>query len=181
MSIIETCPTVKIRGYWSRKFHFRGILKTSGLAVQSGLVSFLQNKANPKYHFIIVDAKPGLDNRQQRYLEEAVLYFKQAGLFNETTQGISIIVTKSDELSSDSSEWPRLATEYIKNCYSDMVNQLKQIVGPKRHGGLGINDGTIKVIPFSIGDVFLQKLCLFNPEPAERLVKILSQPLKTRA
>lgn len=137
------------------------------------LLSFLQSKANPKYHFIIVDAKLGLDNRQQRYLEETVLYFKQAGLFNETTQGISIIVTKCDELSSDSCEWPQLATEYIKNCYPAMVNLLKQIVGPKRHGGLGICDGTIKVIPFSIGDVFLQKLCLFNPEPAERMVKML--------
>ena len=32
---------MKIRGYWSRKFHFRGILKTSGLAVQSGLVEIV--------------------------------------------------------------------------------------------------------------------------------------------
>lgn len=139
------------------------------------LLSFLQSKVNPKYHFFIVDARPGLDNRQQRYLEEAVLYFKQAGLFNETTQGISIIVTKCDELSPESSEWARLATEYVWNCYPAIINQLKQIVGPKRHGGLGISDGTIKVIPFSIGDVFLQKLCLFNPVPAERMVKMLME------
>lgn len=137
------------------------------------LKMWLSNSNNSKYHFFIVDAKPSLDNPQQRYIEEAVLYFKQAGLFNETTQGISIIVTKCDELSPDSSEWPQLATEYIKNCYPAMVNQLKQIVGPKRHGGLDISDGTIQVIPFSIGDVFLQKLCLFNPEPAERMVKML--------
>lgn len=56
-----------------------------------------------------------------------------------------------------------------------MVNQLKQIVGPKRHGGLGINDGSIRVIPFSIGDVFLQKLCLFNPDPAKRMVNMLME------
>lgn len=123
---------------------------------------------NPKYHFFIIDAKPGLDNCQQRYLEDAVCYFKQAKVFNRTTQGISIIVTKCDELSADSREWPRLATEYVKNCYPAFVNRLKKTVHE-----LGITDGSINVIPFSIGEVFLQRLCIFNPEPAERMVKML--------
>lgn len=144
-------------------------LKTENHAVTfKQLIDFLQSKVNPKYHFFIVDAKPGLDNRLQRYLEDAMRYFEQSKIFNRTTQGISIIVTKCDELSPDSREWSRLATEYVGNCYLSFANRLKQHV--RR---LGINDGRLEVIPFSIGEVFLKSLCLFNPEPAERMVKML--------
>jgi hypothetical protein len=46
-------------------------------------------------------------------------------------------------------------------------------MGDPKNGGLGLSDGTLEVIPLSIGEVFFQSLCIFDPAPAEVLVKLL--------
>ena len=137
------------------------------------LKSYLNGRENPKYHFFILDSKPMKDSEQMRYLQNAALFFKDEGIFNSTTQGISLIVTKSDVLSSDRDMWADCAVDAASKYFSSLVNQLKVIVGDPKEGGLGISDGSLNVIPLSIGEVFFQSLCLFDPAPATVLVRLL--------
>ena len=137
------------------------------------LKEYLRSTDNPKYHFFILDSKPLRDADQMRYLQNATEYFRDEGIFNSTTQGISLIVTKSDSFSADRSEWVFRAEEAAQRNFDSLVTQLKLIIGDPRAGGLGLSDGTLKVIPLSIGEVFFQSLCLFDPEPATVLVNLL--------
>lgn len=144
-------------------------------ATYEQLKEYLRSEENPKYHFFILDSKPLNDSDQMLYLQNATLYFQDEGVFNKTTQGISLIVTKSDVLSPNKSEWKTCAMEAASVNFSSLVNQLKSIVGDPREGGLGLTDGTIPVIPLSIGEVFFRSLCLFDPEPATVLVNLLME------
>lgn len=139
------------------------------------LKNYLKSDANPKYHFFVIDSKPLKDSDQMRYLQNAALYFSSEGVFNSTTQGISLIVTKSDVLSSNRNQWAMCAENAAMTYFSSLVTQLKLIVGDPKLGGLGLSDGTIQVIPLSIGEVFFQSLCLFDPEPASVLVNLLME------
>lgn len=134
---------------------------------------YLQNRDNPKYHFFILDSRPMRNTDQMLFLQNAALYFTDSGIFNSTTQGISLIVTKSDVLSPDRNQWVTCAQNAALTNFPSLVMQLKSIVGDPREGGLGISDGSLDVIPLSIGEVFFQSLCLFDPEPAKVVVKKL--------
>lgn len=131
------------------------------------LKAFLSSTDNPKYHFFILDGDRMQNSVQLNYWQRAAYYFQKGGVFNKATQGISLILTKSDLLSPNRSEWIEYAKDYIMRYYAWFVNALKRIVGPH---GLMISDGKFKVIPFSIGEVFFQDLCIFNPETAKVLV-----------
>lgn len=137
------------------------------------LKEFLESRENPKFHFFILDSKPMRDADQMLYLQNAALYFEHNKVFNETTQDISLIVTKCDSLSPDKSRWKECAVKSANTNFKSLVTQLQSILGDPRSGGLGISDGSIKVIPLSIGEVFFQDLCFFDPEPAEKLVNRL--------
>lgn len=139
------------------------------------LKQYLRSDDNPKYHFFILDSKPLRDADQMRYLQNAALYFSTMGIFNKTTQGISLIVTKSDELSPNRNEWAKHAEQTAKTYFSSLVTQLKAIVGDPKEGGLGLSDGRLQVIPLSIGEVFFRDLCLFDPAPATVLVNLLME------
>lgn len=134
------------------------------------LKAYLKSEDNPKYHFFIIDSQPLSNADQMTCLQNAALYFKKSGIFNATTQGISLIVTKSDVLSPHRKEWAKCATQAARDNFYSLVTQLKVIIGDK---GLGLSDGTLQVIPLSIGEVFFNSLCIFDPAPAETLVKLL--------
>lgn len=137
------------------------------------LKKYLESRHNPKYHFFVLDSQPA-KAEQIRHLQNAATYFKNNGLFNSTTQGISLIVTKSDVLSPDRNAWVRCAEDAARNYFGALVNQLKVIMGNSK-GGLGLNDGTLQVIPLSIGEVFFKSLCLFDEAPASTLVNLLME------
>lgn len=139
------------------------------------LKQYLNSDDNPKYHFFMLDSKPLTDTNQMRHLQNAALYFRSQGIFNKTTQGISLIVTKSDVLSPNRNEWVKCAEQAATTYFSSLVTQLKAIVGDPREGGLGLSDGRLQVIPLSIGEVFFQSLCLFDPAPATVLVNLLME------
>lgn len=143
------------------------------------LKEYLNSDENPKYHFFILDCKPLRDADQMTYLQNAALYFRNRGVFNGTTQGISLIVTKCDVLSPDRSQWVKCAENVAKDYFGALVTQLKRIVGDPSQGGLGLSDGSLKVIPLSIGDVYFQSLCMFDPVPATTLVNLLMEYSKT--
>ena len=151
--------------------------KTSYIKIPfNRLNSFLLDKTNSKYHFFVLDCNSYMEeSRQAEYLQRVALYFQKYEIFNSTTAGIGIIVTKCDLLSPDNNEWPSLAEEYVNKFYPALLNKLKHIVGPKRYGGLGVNNGNVNIIPFSVGELFLRRFFLFNPEPAKKMVKTLME------
>lgn len=136
------------------------------------LKNYLSNRTNPKYHFFIVDSDPKPDSEQARYLQEAATYFSDNNIFNETTQGINIIVTKCDTLSTDRSQWQTCAEQCVNNHYRSFKNTLSKIIGPD---GLALNNGTVNILPMSIGQIYLQMLCVFDPETSEQIVNLLLQ------
>lgn len=132
------------------------------------LKSYLQNTDNPKYHFFIIDSHP--TQKSVEMLQRAAMYFRKSGIFNMTTREINLIVTKSDLLSSNRKQWLECAMHHVEHHYAFFANTLKRIVS---RDGLGLTDGRLRVIPFSIGEVFFQDLCIFNPESAKILVDLL--------
>ena len=136
------------------------------------LKKYLNSKDNPKYHFFILDSQNS--EQQMINLQYAALYFGKNDVFNETTLGINLIVTKSDLLSPDRSMWTECAKRSAQNHFMAFINTLlKRIVGSPANGGLGLTNERFSLIPFSIGEVFFQDLCIFNPESAKVLVDLL--------
>lgn len=138
------------------------------------ILSYLNDKDNPKYHFFVLDCD-STHQFQSSYLQRAALYFEENNIFNENTQGISIILTKADRLihsKDDANNITRIATDYVKENLSSFTNQMISIVGP---GGLQLNDGSIPVIPMSIGDVYFKDLCIVNTDYAKVIVKLLME------
>lgn len=129
---------------------------------------------NPKYHFFVLDSMT--NDLQSDALQLATLYFNEHKLFNEKTQGISIIVTKCDTLtkSKDIKEMQNSAKVYADKTFAAFITTLEGIAK-----GLGITDGSIPIHPLSIGQVFFQHMCLFDGRPAKGLVQTLMDYAKT--
>lgn len=155
---------------FSREIQGEPIMSNHFEEIYRQLKTFLNSKDNPKYHFFILDGNQMQNPVQLDYWHRAACYFQKEGVFNKATLGMSLIVTKSDLLSPNRSEWVGYAKNYIMRYYASFVNILKSIVGPR---GLGLTDGKFSVIPFSIGEVFFQDLCLFDPESVKVLLDFL--------
>lgn len=138
------------------------------------LVSYLQNKENPKYHCFCIDGT--IRDSDVWMYNTASSYLRKSGFFNMATVDISLIVTKCDLLSPNREEWCRIAGECIANNYSSLIKSLKTILSS--HDRLGLGDGLIKVIPFSIGEVFFQQMCFFDSRSADILLHLLMSPPK---
>ena len=94
-------------------------------------------------------------------------------IFNDKTAGINILVTKSDLLGRTQEERKLEAIRILKENYMNFVNSLKTIANqcnliPKKNG-------MIPVIPFTLGEVYLQNKCIFDPAMSEEVIKILQQ------
>lgn len=150
-------------------------LKSDYQYVVDQLESYLKSRKNPKYHFFLLNNKP-LDDIKMHDLNAAAVYINNEQPFNEKTLGISLIVTKSDQLSPDDRVWKPMAEDIVhSHYYYYFVNVLRNIVGNPRAGGLRLSDGSIPVIPFSMGEVFFQQLCIFNSEPTRRLLEMMKR------
>lgn len=147
------------------------------LTAYKSLLGFLRSKENPKYHFFVIDVdntkKDAYGFSQMDYLENAALFFKNNQIFNDKTAGINILVTKSDLLGRTQEERKLEAIRILKENYMNFVNSLKTIANqcnliPKKNG-------MIPVIPFTLGEVYLQNKCIFDPAMSEEVIKILQQ------
>lgn len=142
------------------------------------LENYLKDSNNPKYHFFILDSRPNKRQKQLDYLQQAKLYFDKYKVFNENTQGISLIVTKCDTLtkSKDFKTREECAKKYATDTFEAFITSLSRIVGP---AGLKLTDGSVPIHPLSIGQVFFQKMCLFERQPAEMLVQTIMDYART--
>ena len=126
---------------------------------------------NRKMHIFVIEY--GAENRlyeglpQRVYLEGAVSYIKNTGIFRKDTDAIYIMITKADKAKNATRE---TFTDYINDKYLGFYNGLEQICKDNE-----INKGKVEKIAFSLGDVCFQNYCRFNSRPAENVVNLILQ------
>jgi hypothetical protein len=136
------------------------------------VTSYLNSK-NKKIHFFVFDvSKVHLKNdrhglAQDDYLNAAQTYFKQYNIFKNYTDAIYLIATKSDILGKEKRE--EKASEHLKNNYPDFIEVLKDACKKYK-----INDNSnLRVLPFSLGDVYFNSICRFNNASSAEIINIL--------
>lgn len=127
------------------------------------------SSASRKMHVFVIEF--GAEDRlyeglpQRVYLDGALSYIKDTGIFKRDTDAIYIMITKSDKIKNLSKQ---AIDDYIMNKYRGFYNGLTQICEDNE-----INKGIVEKIAFTLGQVCFQELCIFNPKPAENVVDIL--------
>lgn len=126
---------------------------------------------NRKMHIFVIEY--GAENRlyeglpQRVYLEGAVSYIKNTGIFRKDTDAIYIMITKADKAKNATRD---TFTNYINEKYLGFYNGLEQICKDNE-----INKGKVEKLAFSLGDVCFQNYCRFNSRPAENVVNLILQ------
>ena len=136
------------------------------------LLNYLKGN-NRKMHFFFVDYNkentPDQDGyTQSQYLNAATTFFNnpEYNIFGRTTDAIYIVVTKSDLMPSNSAD---AVSKYLNDRnYKGFVNSLRNKCR-KHH----INGGRILGTPFSLGNVYFEEICEFNPHTAKNIIDIL--------
>jgi hypothetical protein len=137
---------------------------------------------NRKIHFFFIDYDR--QNRtddfgylQSDYLDAAALYFSKSenNVFGKSTDAIYVVLTKSDLMrDNDGNKVPaKKRVEYAKQHlagkgFASFVEALRD--NCIEHG---INAGKLTIEPFSLGEVYFQRICRFDDSSAQDIVKIL--------
>ncbi|MDI9311744.1 MAG: hypothetical protein QM535_16150 [Limnohabitans sp.] len=163
--------------FFNKNSELNLLTKSHEVAFDS-LNTFLKS-TNRKIHFFFVEFKN--DNipdkkgvTQNTYLTAASNYFNNNKIFSNTTDAIFIVLTKSDLLRDESgnsvSSKNRLnyAKIHLENNYKAFINTLRTICKKE-----SINAGTLQFVPFTLGNVYFQKICNFDGKAAEEIVEIL--------
>lgn len=147
------------------------------LSSYNSLLNFLQSRENPKFHFFVIDVANNKQDQfgltQMDYLQNAALFFQSNNIFNEKTAGIYILVTKSDLLSKNKAERTGAAIAKLKDKYINLVNSLKAIAF--QHNLINKPTDMLQVVPFTLGEVYLQDKCVFDPAMSNEVIKILQE------
>ncbi len=141
----------------------------------NSLIRFL-NSGNRKIHFFLVDYdkknEPDKDGyKQSDYLNAASTFFndRDNNFFNRTTDAIYIVLTKSDRTGVEKNGRVDEVKEHLNNAnYSAFVNSLRTKCEVN-----SINAGRILGTPFTLGNVYFQQLCEFDPETSRNIIDIL--------
>lgn len=126
---------------------------------------------NRKMHVFVIEY--GAEDRKYEglppkvYLEGAVSYIKDTGIFKKDTDAIYIMITKADKAKNNS---PSFFNQYINDKYLGFFNGLEQICKDNE-----INKGHVEKLAFSLGDVCFQNFCKFDARPAENVVNLILQ------
>lgn len=122
-------------------------------------LSYLADKSNRKIHFFIIaygeHEKEWDGLRMHDYLDSAMDYLRDNKVIRRGTNAIYILVTKCDRMTCQPKDRQEYAARYVKQYMPALSNALAQICSQS-----GVLD--FDILPFSIGDVFAQKLCYFE-------------------
>lgn len=149
----------------------------SGLETACNLLTG-NHKINRKIHFFVLEygghTKKYKDLTQETLLTGALSFIKETGIFKTETDAVYLLLTKSD-LTGASSEEERnkILGDYITNYYKQFYNGLKSLCAENE-----INGGNVDIVPFSLGDVCFQNLCLFDNTTAATVVELIVNKVK---
>ena len=154
--------------YMENKDEFMAEKNKDNRDILEQLKEVVQDKldTNRKMHFFVLEygaekwEKYG--KTQDDYLSTSLEYIKKIGVFNKATDGIYIIVTKSDIAKNHNLDVNSAVEKYIKMHYMNFYNNVVQVCKK--------NNIDFDLIPYSIGMVRMKNLCMFNPKPAEAIL-----------
>lgn len=127
------------------------------------------SSSSRKMHVFVIEY--GAEDRlydglpQRAYLDGALSYIKNTGIFQRDTDAIYLMISKSDKIQNLTKQ---AMDDYIMDKYRGFYNGLTQICVDNE-----INKGKVEKIAFTLGQVCFQNFCIYNPRPAENIVKIL--------
>lgn len=138
-------------------------------------LSYLNNLTNKKIHFFIVaygeerQRWRGEDIFMVDFLKTTMKYLDDNKVMRKGTNGVYILVTKSDNMPCPPEQRKEYAEKYIKENMLSFYESVKSICDDA-----GVRD--FEIIPFSVGDVFAQKLCKFKSDNTDSVLnKLISK------
>lgn len=144
--------------------------------------TYLQGE-NKKIHFFVIDVtvdprKPikGDTLTQQQYLNAMSLFLSNNNILRNSAEGVFIIATKSDKLSSDFSIARTEVSSHLETYYPALIKRLKDAIKDNK-----IGDGKkVEIIPFSLGQVYFNDLCYFDDTSSKNIIKVLQNKTRKR-
>lgn len=130
-------------------------------------LNYLVDNRNRKMHFFVVEY--GAHTREWEglgmadYLEKMIQFLKEQKIMRTTTVGVYVLVTKCDLIPCAPQDRPRMAYEYVVNKLGSFWNILHDACVQG-----GVQD--LRVLSFSIGDVFAQNLCTFDGRDCDKVI-----------
>ena len=126
---------------------------------------------NRKLHFFVLEyggeARQYEGLSQDSYLAGALNYIREKGIFRDRTDGIYLLVTKADKTNMPEEEVSDYLMEYIYDThgYQGFAQGLQNICRQNH-----INDGDLKIFPFSLGEVCFKDYCVFDGRYTEDVI-----------
>ncbi len=133
-------------------------------------IGYLKDNHNKKIHFFVVEY--GAHDKEwegltmKDYLDDMVGFLKEHEIFRKSTVGVYVLVTKCDMIHASRDERPKAAYDYICEKMPSFWNVLQDTCS-----NAGVRD--LSVLSYSVGDVFAQKLCRFDPTDTEKVINRL--------
>ncbi len=139
------------------------------------LTTYLSGK-NRKIHFFFIDYNPDAISNHSRtqsdYMTEATKWIEKNRIFRDKTDAIYLVLTKSDMIEGyfdeDKTKLEKNINDFLDRKFKAFRQNLKQICINE-----AINNKDFEIIPFSIGDVYLTRICEINTEPSKIIIKRL--------
>ena len=155
------------------KQHTNTILNSDEQAALKSLTNLLKEHAseNRKIHFFVIEY--GAENKdidglpQGEYLQRAAEHLNHIGVFDEYTDAIYIVLTKSDKAGTFDSrdDEDNHYRNYMSKHYSGFYWALQHLC--EKHS---INGGVLEFVPFTIGEVCFQRFCRFDSTAAREIL-----------
>ena len=138
-------------------------------------LSYLKDFTNKKIHFFIVaygeerQRWRGEDIFMVDFLQTTMKYLDDNKVLQKGTNGVYILVTKCDNMPCPPEQRAAFAEKYVKENMISFYESVKNICKEA-----GVRD--FEIIPFSVGNVFAQKLCKFKSDNTDNVLnKLISK------
>ena len=130
-------------------------------------LNYLKDTRNEKIHFFVVEYGAH-DNEWEglkmvNYLDNMISFLKKENIFKKSTVGVYVLVTKCDKIPCAKEDRPRMAFEYVSQEMPSFWTNLESTCKKASVGDL-------KVLSFSVGDVFAKNLCKFEGADTTKVI-----------
>lgn len=131
------------------------------------VMGYLSNTKNKKIHFFVIEY--GAHNNEwdglkmENYLDSMRVYLESHEVIKKSTDGIYVLVTKCDIMDCEREERAENAFNYVKKEFPSFWNTLCDIC-------INVGISQPMVLSFSIGEVFAQNLCKFDPQDTDKVI-----------
>ena len=133
-------------------------------------LNYLKDRRNNKIHFFVVEYgahdKKWEKLRMVDYLDTMMRFLTNEKVFKKSTVGVYVLVTKCDMIPCNYEDRPKMAYDYVTQELPSFWNSLQ-----RNCNNAGIKD--LKVLSYSVGDVFAQNLCKFDNQDTNKVIEKL--------